>query len=366
MTAHRAGYWPKIPASPGGGGGFTDDGTVVRLTTANDNVALGVATMSGTEKLRVQGAGGAAKGVRIDEASASSGALLELVGAAARTGVVVDIQMATAVAGAHGIKIVNSAANYANSLLYLECTAANALGPGSAGSIVDIYKQPASAADGEGITIQFNANTTGMGFEMTHAGSGVGQLITKTGNALALSVQKSSGSGTTVQFQKSGGTAALVLEIIQGTAQAGMQIYTTAVGASCAQFLDLVNNNTATRLVQIQNNRQGSTADCLEINKVPATSATGGRCIVISTGANATGNVVDVDHAGSGRLVYLHTGATLLFAIAADGKQEVANSNTQTTVGAAGAASALPATPSGYEQFKIGSTTFVRPYYAAA
>lgn len=36
--------------------GWTDDGTVVRLTTASDTVAIGVATMSGTEKVRIVGA----------------------------------------------------------------------------------------------------------------------------------------------------------------------------------------------------------------------------------------------------------------------------------------------------------------------
>ncbi len=37
---------------------------------------------------------------------------------------------------------------------------------------------------------------------------------------------------------------------------------------------------------------------------------------------------------------------------------------TQTTVGAAGAASALPANPTGYMQLQIGGATFVMPYYA--
>lgn len=39
---------------------------------------------------------------------------------------------------------------------------------------------------------------------------------------------------------------------------------------------------------------------------------------------------------------------------------------TQSTVGAAGAASALPATPSGYLRFFVGTTEFVLPYYAQA
>ena len=40
------------------------------------------------------------------------------------------------------------------------------------------------------------------------------------------------------------------------------------------------------------------------------------------------------------------------------------NGSTQTTVGAAGAASALPATPTGYLRFTIGTRAYVIPYYA--
>jgi len=36
----------------------------------------------------------------------------------------------------------------------------------------------------------------------------------------------------------------------------------------------------------------------------------------------------------------------------------------QTTVGAAGGASALPATPAGYAEFTIGGVEFVFPFYA--
>ena len=40
--------------------------------------------------------------------------------------------------------------------------------------------------------------------------------------------------------------------------------------------------------------------------------------------------------------------------------------STQTTVGAAGAASALPANPTGYVKVDVGGSTYVIPYYAAA
>ena len=39
---------------------------------------------------------------------------------------------------------------------------------------------------------------------------------------------------------------------------------------------------------------------------------------------------------------------------------------TQSTVGAAGGASSLPATPTGYAKFKIGDTEYVIPYYAVS
>lgn len=42
------------------------------------------------------------------------------------------------------------------------------------------------------------------------------------------------------------------------------------------------------------------------------------------------------------------------------------NGTTQTTVGAAGAASALPANPLGYIRATVGSTAIVIPYYRAS
>lgn len=40
--------------------------------------------------------------------------------------------------------------------------------------------------------------------------------------------------------------------------------------------------------------------------------------------------------------------------------------NTQATVGAAGGAAGLPATPTGYKKVDIGGTMYVTPYYASA
>ena len=48
------------------------------------------------------------------------------------------------------------------------------------------------------------------------------------------------------------------------------------------------------------------------------------------------------------------------------GQFVLASPTIQTTVGAAGGASALPATPTGYVQFMIGNTQYIFPYYAVA
>jgi len=56
--------------------------------------------------------------------------------------------------------------------------------------------------------------------------------------------------------------------------------------------------------------------------------------------------------------------ATQIWGVSAAGLMQYISGNTATTVGAAGAASALPATPTGYIKIDIGGTTFKMPYYA--
>jgi hypothetical protein len=55
----------------GGGSGWTDDGGVVRLTTAGDQVCIGIATPTASEKLRVVG------GVQIDTTSTDPGFVVQ-------------------------------------------------------------------------------------------------------------------------------------------------------------------------------------------------------------------------------------------------------------------------------------------------
>ena len=60
-----------------------------------------------------------------------------------------------------------------------------------------------------------------------------------------------------------------------------------------------------------------------------------------------------------------NSAATTVWGVTAAGFMKYSASNTATTVGAAGAASALPANPTGYLKIDIGGTEYKVPYYAA-
>ncbi len=65
-------------------------------------------------------------------------------------------------------------------------------------------------------------------------------------------------------------------------------------------------------------------------------------------------------------LAVVNPSAATVFGVRQNGRVAFTSGITQTTVGAAGGASALPANPTGYLKFLVGSTEFVIPYYAAA
>lgn len=60
----------------------------------------------------------------------------------------------------------------------------------------------------------------------------------------------------------------------------------------------------------------------------------------------------------------LASSRTILMSPLILGQLVLASPVTQTTVGSAGGATALPATPTGYVQFMIGNTQYVFPFYA--
>ena len=64
-------------------------------------------------------------------------------------------------------------------------------------------------------------------------------------------------------------------------------------------------------------------------------------------------------------LAIQNSAGSSVFGVTAAGFMKYSASNTATTVGAAGGASALPATPTGYLKIDIGGTEYKVPYYAA-
>jgi hypothetical protein len=64
-------------------------------------------------------------------------------------------------------------------------------------------------------------------------------------------------------------------------------------------------------------------------------------------------------------LAIQNSAGSSVFGVTAAGFMKYSASNTATTVGAAGAASALPANPTGYLKIDIGGTEYKVPYYAA-
>jgi hypothetical protein len=64
-------------------------------------------------------------------------------------------------------------------------------------------------------------------------------------------------------------------------------------------------------------------------------------------------------------LIVQNSAASLIWGVTAAGWMKYISGNTATTVGAAGGASALPLTPTGYLKIDIGGTEYKVPYYAA-
>ena len=76
-------------------------------------------------------------------------------------------------------------------------------------------------------------------------------------------------------------------------------------------------------------------------------------------------NITDTASAAASLLLDLQVGGTSKLAVVKDGKPNFGGP-TQATVGAAGAASALPANPTGYLRIQVAGAERVIPYYAQA
>lgn len=102
----------------------------------------------------------------------------------------------------------------------------------------------------------------------------------------------------------------------------------------------------------------GSQIAC-DINPTISQSGTAGYIgLRINVTESSTGS-------GTKRILETQLGSVTNFGITTSGRIEYVAANTATTVGAAGGASALPATPTGYLLIVIGGTNYKVPYYAS-
>lgn len=87
-----------------------------------------------------------------------------------------------------------------------------------------------------------------------------------------------------------------------------------------------------------------------------------------SSTAGYTGLLVNISEnavgSGAKKLIDTQIGGVTNFSILNNGRIQYIAGNTAATVGAAGGAAALPATPTGYALIDIGGTAFKIPYYA--
>lgn len=93
-------------------------------------------------------------------------------------------------------------------------------------------------------------------------------------------------------------------------------------------------------------------------------SATDGGRLTLARSANGGHVIARMGVTNAEFQVNDNSGTT--WSVTRSGVPKWISGNTQTTVGAAGAASALPAAPTGYLKINVGSTTYAVPYYAAS
>lgn len=128
--------------------------------------------------------------------------------------------------------------------------------------------------------------------------------------------------------------ATYIYASINGTNR--LQITNTGVGAGT--FFPNVSGNA----LNLQGRIADSAATCIKLKSLTT---------LTTAGANIAA-------------FYPDDGTTIAFYVTKDGYPGWPGSNSQATVGAAGGAAALPATPTGYAKVDVNGTTYVMPYYA--
>jgi hypothetical protein len=121
--------------------------------------------------------------------------------------------------------------------------------------------------------------------------------------------------------------------------------------------------------IDINGNTISSTNSNGAINITPDGTGSitlGGNVVAVTNELAATDIAVGSEiQMGSGaEIVAVTTNDDITLRTNGTGTIAIENAQTEATVGAAGGASALPATPTGYLKIKLGATTFKIPYYA--
>ena len=247
-------------------------------------------------------------------------------------------------------------------------TASNAdlnLQPGGTGNIVagavTINGTTLSSVDSTKITLAENVDITGT--LVTSDITTTGQVIitgTLQTDSVLLKDNKVSSANTNDN-----------LEIeAAGTGVVDVQSAMTTVGQTITGTVDLTGQLNADN-IRIDANTISATNSNGGINITPDGTGTitlNGNVVAVTNELAAVDVAVssEIQLGASAEINNIATNSDLVLGTQGTGTIRINNPQTQTTVGAAGAANALPATPTGYLKLNLGGTEYVIPYYAAS
>jgi hypothetical protein len=247
-------------------------------------------------------------------------------------------------------------------------TATNAdlnLQPGGTGNIVagalTINGTTLSSVDSTKITLAENVDVTGT--LVTSDITATGQIIitgTLQTDSILLKDNKVSSANTNDNLE---------LEA-SGTGVVDIQSAMTTIGQTVTGNMDITGQLNADN-IRIDANTISATNTNGGINITPDGTGTitlNGNVVAVTNELAAVDVAVSSEiQLGSGAEInQIATNSDLILGTQGTGTIRINNPQTQSSVGAAGGASALPATPTGYLKLNLGGTEYVIPYYAAS
>ena len=212
--------------------------------------------------------------------------------------------------------------------------------------------------------LDITSAASGSGLTLTVAGGGTNEPLTFTSKGTGNIVLSGSGSGGSVTIGTQFGSIIAGYTIAAGsTIQSGYELvlpnadnqlrWGTNVGFTRPSSGVIRQTNGSTGTSQLIIGTSTDTADA-QLSVYSQSTTRPSLKLRALSGTSGSQNMDEVYDASG----------TLSYAVRADGKIVYVSGNTASTVGAAGGASALPATPTGYLQVVIGGTTYKIPYYA--